>query len=354
MCKNVVFLLLSSITTIVADAQLKQASGTFRITASLANWDSTYVLITAEGDTLHQDSVRHGKFEFSGRVNGAKEGNFIIKKNHLTVTLPLYIEPGEIHVQDHERNTVRFDISGTHHNDLFTAFTKQIAAAYRTFNSATPEEFQKSARLYVQQYIQNHKASLLTLTLFRRYILNAELGEQEKRNLFLSINKNIRNTYGGKEIARKVNQLINTSVGKAAPLFSLPDTANQIISLQQFRGKWVLLDFWASWCVPCRKENPAIKKVYEEYKEKGLVIVSVSLDSDKEKWLDAINHDGLTWVHVSDLKGWENAVAKQYRIESIPANLLINPAGVVIDKNLDGEALRTKLASVIKNAAGGK
>lgn len=142
-------------------------------------------------------------------------------------------------------------------------------------------------------------------------------------------------------------QMLLPAVGKAAPVFSLPDTAGQTITLGSFRGKYTLVDFWASWCGPCRKENPSVVAAFNAYKNKNFTILSVSLDKDKAAWLSAIHTDGLTWTHVSDLREWDSMVVPLYNIEGIPYNVLLDPQGVIIAMNLRGEALSKKLAEVL-------
>jgi thiol-disulfide isomerase/thioredoxin len=136
--------------------------------------------------------------------------------------------------------------------------------------------------------------------------------------------------------------------GQEAPNFIQNDPSGQPVELKSFRGKYVLVDFWASWCGPCRKENPNVVEAYNHYKNKNFTILSVSLDRDKQKWLQAIAQDELSWTHVSDLGFWNNAVAKLYRIQSIPQNLLLDPDGKIIGKNLRGETLDNFLSQVIK------
>ncbi|WP_436491467.1 redoxin domain-containing protein [Chitinophaga sp. ARDCPP14] len=137
-------------------------------------------------------------------------------------------------------------------------------------------------------------------------------------------------------------------VGQVAPDFSLPDPSGKMISLSSFRGKYVLVDFWASWCGPCRQENPNVVKAYQQYKGKNFTILGVSLDKTKDKWQEAIKADGLAWNHVSDLKFWDSAVVPLYGLNAIPTNFLLDPQGKVIASNLRGPALEAKLQEVLK------
>lgn len=150
-----------------------------------------------------------------------------------------------------------------------------------------------------------------------------------------------------KEFVDYVEKMKLTSVGQPAPEIALPDPEGKIVTLSSMKGKYVLVDFWAKWCGPCRQENPNVVRAYQKYKDKGFTVFGVSLDRSREDWLQAIKQDNLTWTHVSDLKYWQSEAAKTYNITGIPFSLLLDPNGVIIAKNLRGAALHQKLEEVL-------
>ena len=195
-----------------------------------------------------------------------------------------------------------------------------------------------------RNFILNNSDSQVSIVALGEYAtLTSDISEIEP--LFNSLSSDIQNTNEGKTIGNQINVGKVTAIGSIAPDFTQNDPEGNPIRLSDFRGKYLLIDFWASWCGPCRKENPNVVKAYQQFKDKNFEILGVSLDNPgaQQSWLNAIEKDGLTWPQVSDLKGWKNSVAVQYNILSIPQNLLIDANGVIIAKNLRGEKLSEAL-----------
>ncbi|NQV52256.1 MAG: AhpC/TSA family protein [Flavobacteriales bacterium] len=149
-----------------------------------------------------------------------------------------------------------------------------------------------------------------------------------------------------KSLSDQVNAQRKLAVGSPAPDISLPQPDGQTLSLAELQGKYVLIDFWASWCGPCRKENPNVVRVYNKYHDKGFEILGVSLDKDRNSWVKAIQQDGLVWKHISDLKYWNSVVVPEYQVKGIPLTYLVDPDGNIVGKNLRGASLEDKLAEI--------
>jgi peroxiredoxin len=194
-------------------------------------------------------------------------------------------------------------------------------------------------------YLRNNPGSPIGLFVLKQYagkIFDPELVEP----LYQGLSAEQKKYESAAILADLIEKAKRFSVGNTAADFVQNDTSGMPVKLSSFRGKYVLIDFWASWCGPCRKENPNLVKNYQAYKRKGFDILGVSLDreGDRNEWLKAIHDDNLTWTHVSDLKHETNEVAVRYGIKSIPQNLLLDPQGKIIAKNIRGEALTKKLA----------
>lgn len=209
------------------------------------------------------------------------------------------------------------------------------------------EAFSKDVVNTGKQFINSHPKSIASIWLMMNE-LRSRLEPEEFRQLFESLDKSVQESQYGKSVTVYVKSLKANVLNVVADDFSQEDTKGQPVKLSSFRGKYVLVDFWASWCGPCRQENPNVVKAYNRFKDKNFTILGVSLDDNRERWLRAISQDGLAWTQVSDLRGWGNEVAVQYGVQSIPTNFLVDPAGKIIARNLRGEELEAKLEQLLK------
>jgi thiol-disulfide isomerase/thioredoxin len=200
-------------------------------------------------------------------------------------------------------------------------------------------------RDYVLNFAKENNGSLLPLLAVE--YLNPQEDVSEIAKIVESLNTNFPNSDYVKPLVARVNEMKRLSIGSEAPEIMVSDPEGKQIALSSFRGKVVLIDFWASWCGPCRKENPNVVKVYEKYKNKGFEIFGVSLDKEKGAWLQAIAADKLTWKHGSELAFWNSSFVKTYNIDGIPKTVLVDKNGIIIAKDLRGPQLEQKLAEVL-------
>ncbi|MDH8701882.1 peroxiredoxin [Dysgonomonadaceae bacterium PH5-43] len=225
--------------------------------------------------------------------------------------------------------------------------TLQDREVLETYQSRYDEVFKEMTIEYID-YIKVNPSSMLSL------LIAADLFEQidnaySYEELLDVLSPELLENEIGTSLIQKNNDRKKTSIGSIAPNFTLDNVNGESVSLSDFRGKYVLIDFWASWCRPCRKENPYLVQAYEKFKDKNFEIIGVSLDNPggKLNWVNAIEKDELTWIQVSDLKGWQSSAAIEYKVLSIPQNFLIDPDGIIIAKNLRGNELEKVLTRVV-------
>jgi len=195
-------------------------------------------------------------------------------------------------------------------------------------------------------YVKDHPASYISPVILRNNYYDLDADKLE--SYVNSFDPLLSETEIVKGLKDRVVVLKKVAIGQPAPDFSMNDSVGNPVSLSSKFGNYLLVDFWAAWCGPCRGENPNVVAAYQKYHDKGFDVFSVSLDNDRGKWLQATRDDNLTWTHVSDLKGWSNAAAKLYGVNAIPGNFLLDKEGIIIARNIRGQELQDKLAELLK------
>lgn len=258
--------------------------------------------------------------------------------------IPLFVDHSEMTITGHKDSLSELKVSGSPSHDDFLAYAAMLSPynEWMQPNKIMPKDVAVAVADLCEKFVVSHKSSAVSPLAVYQYF-EASADGKKALKLLEKLDKKVQNSMLAGSIRQQVSISGGTVLGGTIPDFSQGDVNGKPVSIKDFRGKYVLIDFWASWCGPCRQENPNVVANYKKYKDKNFTVLGVSLDESKSAWKGAIAQDHLNWTQVSDLKGWNNEVSRMFHISSIPQNFLIDPEGKIIAKNLRGGALAVKL-----------
>jgi peroxiredoxin len=306
--------------------------------------------------------VRGDSFRYTGRASRVDMGFLSMPRNRRMGDISLFIESGVIRVSSDVSDPGRAQVGGTRANedhsrlrsreqpfyDHITSLRNELktrtdtgSAVYRDIPRRV-DSLQSAAMQLREAWARDNPASFASASCL--WVLADRIPFERLDRLYTALSPEVRGTSLMQRLGVKIEGKRRSLAGRPAADFDAPDTSGRRVRLADFRGRYVLLDFWASWCVPCRQENPGLKALYARYKDRGLEIIGISVDEDGRRWRKAIVEDALPWIHVSDLKR-ESSLANLYGVQPIPDNFLIDPDGKIVAKGLHGKALEEALAS---------
>lgn len=356
-------LLLSIVAASMTLAACNAQSG-YKVTGTVEGMpDGKAIIATVNSsslDTLAKADVKNGSFEFTGNVS-EPTGAYIMVIGQRGA-IPFMLENANITVNAGQAGLT---VTGSEGQKIYDQFMAINATAQQEAMKLQQEYQAANGDQAKIQAIQEAYAKLMTDAQAKEtelikanpdsyvstFVIVSGMGQMEYEQLkerYNLLGEKAKASAQGKAIAAQIAKLESTAIGQIAPNFTITTPEGESISLYDIKGKVKLIDFWASWCGPCRGENPHVVEIYKEYHPKGLEIFGVSLDNNKEAWVKAIADDGLVWKHGSDLKGWQSAPAQLYSVSGIPHTVLLDENNKIIAKNLRGDELKQKIAELLK------
>ena len=356
-------LLLSIVAASMTLAACNAQSG-YKVTGTVEGMpDGKAIIATVNGsslDTLAKADVKNGSFEFTGNVS-EPTGAYIMVIGQRGA-IPFMLENANITVNAGQAGLT---VTGSEGQKIYDQFMAINATAQQEAMKLQQEYQAANGDQAKIQAVQEAYAKLMTDAQAKEtelikanpdsyvstFVIVSSMGQMEYEQLkerYSLLGEKAKASAQGKAIAAQIAKLESTAIGQIAPNFTITTPEGESISLYDIKGKVKLIDFWASWCGPCRGENPHVVEIYKEYHPKGLEIFGVSLDNNKEAWVKAIADDGLVWKHGSDLKGWQSAPAQLYSVTGIPHTVLLDENNKIIAKNLRGDELKQKIAELLK------
>ena len=310
----------------------------------------------ANREVVDSATVKDGKFRFEGIVPEEPVRNLANanKPENITSMAVVILEPGTILISENQENPGRLIVTGTPANDAKTAYdaaNKVLTEEYRSKDTtderrkAIEEEYDRQERTFLEQNRNNYFGIILL------HQLAYNLSGQEILDEIAKFPVELQQSDILVKLGETAGQKIKTDIGQPYIDIVQPNAAGEQVALKSVvenpANKYTLIDFWASWCGPCMGEVPHLKKTYDEFHKKGFEIYGVSFDSNRDKWLAAVEQNGMNWLHVSEVNGFDNQAAKDYAVQGIPSNFLIDSQGTIVASNLRGEQLYEKIAELI-------